>query len=65
MELYLEPIKFTRNAKNGKFLKGHSPFNKGKKMTDYLTEEKIQLVIVEFVNLRIIKKIESDEYAKT
>ena len=41
MELIFEQKKFTRNAKNGRFLKGHEPFNKGKKMTEYLSEEKI------------------------
>lgn len=42
MELYIEPIRPTINKKNGQFLKGHEPFNKGKKWEDYLPEEKIE-----------------------
>lgn len=39
MELYIEPIRLQRNAVNGKFLKGHTPFNYGKKWSDYLHED--------------------------
>lgn len=35
-ELYLEPIKPTRNRKTGHFLKGHEPHNKGKKWSEYM-----------------------------
>lgn len=41
MELYIEPIRPTINKKNGQFLKGHEPFNKGKKWIDYLQKDKI------------------------
>ena len=42
MELYIEPIRPTINRKNGQFLKGHKPFNKGKKWIDYLPKDKIE-----------------------
>lgn len=29
-ELYIPPQRLTRNAVNGRFMKGHVPFNKGK-----------------------------------
>lgn len=39
MELYLEPIRPTVNKLNGRFLRGHKPFNTGKKWNDYLPED--------------------------
>lgn len=41
MELYIEPIRPQINRMNGQFLKGHEPFNKGKKWSEYLPQEKI------------------------
>ena len=41
-ELYIEPIKI--NPINGRFMKGHIPFNKGKKMTDWMDINKIERV---------------------
>ena len=40
MELYLEPVKITKNPLNGRFLKGHAPHNKGKKWEDYMDMRK-------------------------
>lgn len=45
MELHLEPIKFTRNQKNGQFLKCHIPHNKGKKWSDYIDMRKAKRII--------------------
>ena len=39
MELYIPPERPQRNLVNGQFLKGNSPFNKGKKWKDYMDEE--------------------------
>jgi hypothetical protein len=44
MELYLEPIRRTRNPINGKFLKGHNPHNKGKKWEDYMDMRKAKRI---------------------
>ena len=44
MELYLEPIRMTRNPVNGKFLKGHVPHNKGKKWSDYMDMRKAKRI---------------------
>ena len=35
-ELYLPPVKPTRNRRTGQFLKGHEPHNKGKQWSDYM-----------------------------
>ena len=35
-ELYIGPVRTFRNKQNGRFLKGHVPFNKGKKWSEYL-----------------------------
>ena len=45
MELYLEQIRPTVNKKNGHFLKGHEPFNKGKKWSDYMDMRKAKRII--------------------
>lgn len=37
-ELYLPPERKSYNAKTGHFLKGHTPWNKGKKWSDYLSK---------------------------
>lgn len=37
-ELYLEPPRPTRNRKNGQFLKGITPHNKGKTWDEYMTK---------------------------
>ena len=42
-ELYIEPIRI--NPKNGKFRSGHIPFNKGKKMTEWMDGRKIKKVM--------------------
>nr|DAQ28689.1 MAG TPA: PROTEIN/DNA Complex catalytic motif, Helix-turn-helix DNA [Caudoviricetes sp.] len=39
-ELYIPPERPTRNLVNGRFLKGHTPFNKGKKWSDYIDDRK-------------------------
>ncbi|WP_233560343.1 hypothetical protein [Bacteroides sp. AF39-11AC] len=39
-ELYIPPERPTRNLVNGRFLKGHTPFNKGRKWSDYLDSRK-------------------------
>lgn len=52
MELYIEPIRPTINKKNGQFLKGHEPFNKGKKWIDYLPEDKIERMRKQILSLR-------------
>ena len=36
MELYIEPIRFQKNKLNGRYLKGHTPFTKGKKWNEYM-----------------------------
>lgn len=51
MELYIEPIRPTINKKNGRFLKGHEPFNKGKKWSDYLPQEKIDKMRKQLLSL--------------
>lgn len=43
-ELYIPPQKSTRNAMTGRFMKGHVPFNKGKKWTDYMDMRKAKRV---------------------
>lgn len=43
-ELYIPPQQHTRNAVNGRFMKGHIPFNKGKKWTDYMDMRKAKRV---------------------
>lgn len=45
MELYIEPIRPTINRMNGQFLKGHEPFNKGKKWSDYMDMRKAKRII--------------------
>lgn len=44
MELYLAPVKPQHNPVNGRFLKGHKPFNKGKKWADYMDMRKAEKV---------------------
>lgn len=39
-ELNLAPERTMRNTLNGQFLKGHTPFNKGKKWSEYLSKRK-------------------------
>lgn len=43
-ELYIPPQRLTRNAVNGRFMKGHVPFNKGKKWSDYMDMRKAKRV---------------------
>lgn len=50
MELYIEPIRPIYNRMNGQFLKGHEPFNKGKKWSEWMDGRKAKKVI------RIAKK---------
>jgi hypothetical protein len=53
MELYLEPIRPKYNPKNGRFLKGNVPHNKGKKWTDYMDMRKARKVKrIGMMNLR-------------
>ena len=35
-EIYIPPIRKDYNTKNGRFLKGHTPTNKGKKWSEYM-----------------------------
>lgn len=44
MELYIPEERHTRNRVNGRFLKGHIPFNKGKKWSDYMDMRKAKRV---------------------
>ena len=44
MELYLAPVKPEFNPTNGQFLKGHIPFNKDKKWTDYMDMRKAERI---------------------
>jgi hypothetical protein len=37
-ELYIEPPRFNCNVKNGQFLKGSTPFNKGRKWSEWMTK---------------------------
>lgn len=37
-ELYLPPVLPDYNVKNGQFKKGHVPYNKGKKWSEYMTK---------------------------
>jgi hypothetical protein len=41
-ELYIEPEKI--NPKNGQFRKGHIPFNKGKKQSEWMDGRKIRKI---------------------
>ena len=45
MEVYIEQIRPQRNYKTGQFLKGHEPFNKGKKWSDYMDMRKAKRII--------------------
>lgn len=45
MELYLEREKPTRNAKNGRYLKGCKPWNTGKTMRGHMTEEEYNRMV--------------------
>lgn len=49
-EIFLESIRPQINRQNGQFLKGHEPFNKGKKWSDYMDMRKAKRII------RIAKK---------
>lgn len=40
MELYIEPVRITRNRVNGRLLPGHVPANKGKKWGEYNVPKK-------------------------
>jgi len=51
MELYIEQIRPTTNKQNGQFLKGHEPFNKGKKWSDYLPKDKIRKMKKQILSL--------------
>lgn len=43
-ELYIPVERPTRNPINGRFLKGHTPFNKGKKWSDYMDMRKAKRI---------------------
>lgn len=43
-ELYIPIERPTRNLVTGKFLKGHIPHNKGKKMSDYMDLDKVEKI---------------------
>lgn len=45
MELYIEPVPFKSNPVNGQFLKGHIPFNKGKKWSEWMDGRKQRRVL--------------------
>ena len=44
MELTLPPLPIYRNPLNGRFLKGHVPFNKGLKWEDYMDMRKARRI---------------------
>lgn len=44
MELYIPVERPQYNPTNGQFLKGHVPFNKGKKWTDYMDGRKARRI---------------------
>ncbi len=50
-ELSLPPKRLFRNAKNGRFLKGHAPANKGKKWSEYLSKRKQKQCAKGWINL--------------
>lgn len=41
-ELYIPPMRITRNPKNGRYLKGHIPFSKGKKWNEWMPVDSIE-----------------------
>ena len=41
-ELYIEPRRLERNPHNGQYLKGHTAYNKGRSMAEYMTPEKLR-----------------------
>ena len=43
-ELYIPPERPERNLVNGRFLKGHTPHNKGKKWADYMDMRKAKRI---------------------
>ena len=43
-ELYIPIERPTRNLITGKFLKGHIPHNKGKKISDYMDLDKAEKI---------------------
>lgn len=42
----MPPVQFLtrKNQVNGRFLKGHTPFNKGRKLEEYLSKQQIEYV---------------------
>lgn len=44
MELYIAIEKFDRNLLTGRYLKGSTPHNKGKKWNDYMDKRKIKRI---------------------
>lgn len=51
MELYIEPVRLYRNPKNGRFLKGLIPKNKGKKWDEYMSKDAQMRASKGWVNL--------------
>lgn len=43
-ELYILPERPSRNPVNGRFLKGHTPHNKGKRWSDYMDMRKAKKI---------------------
>jgi hypothetical protein len=44
-ELYVQPERIQRNPLNGRFLKGFTPHNKGKRMSEYMSAEMVKYVL--------------------
>lgn len=54
-ELYLPPETPKRNAVNGRFLPGHVPHNKGKKMSEYMGERALERVMKHWNNFTLYR----------
>ena len=50
-ELYMPPVLPGRNPKNGRFIKGHTPANKGKKWGDYMGKRAMKRAARGWANL--------------
>ena len=55
-ELHLSPVWKGRDFTNGRFLKGHTPANKGKKWNEYLSKRKQKNCKKGWVNLDIHRR---------
>jgi len=51
-ELYIEPLRLSRNPTNGRFIHGSIPHNKGKRIHEYMSPESIERLRLGHKNLK-------------